>query len=171
MAWDEMRWKKLRRLRWQWDAIGNFQEKMRWVFLCFFSPPKSAGARQKRWVFAMRQGGRRLGEGGSSHRVSARSWGRKGGGPSIASSPCAGKSRRLAASARVAAMDASAAQRSAQAVAAVDCAQAGSVRARARARCRTRCTAWGDHRPPTSKLSGYYWYILMEYPWCISELN
>ena len=140
-------------------------------FFMFFSPPKSAGARQKRWVFAMRQGGRRLGEGGSSHRVSARSWGRKGGGPSIASSPCAGKSRRLAASARVAAMDASAAQRSAQAVAAVDCAQAGSVRARARARCRTRCTAWGDHRPPTSKLSGYYWYILMEYPWCISELN
>ena len=73
-----------------------------------------------------------------------------GGGPSIASSPCAGKSRRLAASARMAAMDASAAQRSAQAAAAVDRAQVGSVRARARARCRTRCTASGDHRPPTS---------------------
>ena len=76
--------------------------------------------------------------------------GEGGGGPSIASSPCAGKSRRLAASARMAAMDASAAQRSAQAAAAVDRAQVGSVRARARARCRTRCTASGDHRPPTS---------------------
>ena len=76
--------------------------------------------------------------------------GEGGGGPSIASSPCAGKSRRLAASARMAAMDASAAQCSAQAAAAVDRAQVGSVRARARARCRTRCTASGDHRPPTS---------------------
>ena len=36
--------------------------------------------------------------------------GEGGGGPSIASSPCAGKSRRLAASARMVAMDASAAQ-------------------------------------------------------------
>ena len=59
---------------------------------------------------------------GSSHRVSARSWGR-GGGPSIVSSPCTGKSRRLAASARMAAMDASAAQRSAQAAAAIDSAR------------------------------------------------
>ena len=50
----------------------------------------------------------------------------------------------------MAAMDASAAQRSAQAAADVDRAQVGSVRARARARCRTRCTASGDHRPPTS---------------------
>ena len=33
MSWDELRWwgeMGWRRLRWQWDAVSNFQEKLRW---------------------------------------------------------------------------------------------------------------------------------------------
>ena len=80
----------------------------------------------------MLQGGRRLGAGGTGFRQ--RRWGRKGGGPSMV---CLLRGRVQEARGGCSRLGASGAQRSAQAAAAVDRAQAGSVRARARARCRT----------------------------------